>query len=104
MARGANVMLGYANNVEATKAVLDDDGWLHTGDLGKLDRDGRLTIVGRAKEVIVAASGENVYPDDVENLLGRLPHVVEYAIVGIEIYRNICHHGKYTCWWSIYVV
>lgn len=84
IARGANVMLGYANNAEATRAVIDDEGWLHTGDLGKLDKDGRLSIVGRAKEVIVNASGENVYPDDVENLLGRIRHVSEYAIVGID--------------------
>ncbi len=84
LARGPNVMLGYANNREATKAVLDSDGWLHTGDLGRLDRDGRLSVVGRAKDVIVGASGENVYPDDVENLLGHIEHVAEYSIVGIE--------------------
>jgi long-chain acyl-CoA synthetase len=84
VARGPNIMLGYANNLEATRAVLDDEGWLHTGDLGKLDRDGRLSIVGRAKDVIVNASGENVYPDDVENTLGRIPNIVEYAVVGIE--------------------
>ncbi len=84
VARGPNVMLGYANNPEATKAVLDGDGWLHTGDLGKLDREGRLSISGRAKDVIVSASGENVYPDDVENGLGHIDHVLEYAIVGIE--------------------
>lgn len=84
VARGPNVMLGYANNLDATKAVIDEGGWLHTGDLGKFDRDGRLSLVGRAKEVIVNASGENVYPDDVENLLGRIKHVNEYAIVGID--------------------
>jgi long-chain acyl-CoA synthetase len=84
LARGPNVMLGYANNPEATKAVLDEDGWLHTGDLGKFDRDGRLSIVGRAKDVIVSASGENVYPDDVENLIGRIRHVAEYAVVGVD--------------------
>jgi long-chain acyl-CoA synthetase len=83
VARGPNVMLGYENNPEATRAVLED-GWLKTGDLGKLDREGRLTIVGRAKDVIVNASGENVYPDDVENLLGRIPHVTEFAIAGVD--------------------
>lgn len=84
IAKGPNIMLGYANNLEATRAVLDEDGWLHTGDLGRFDRDGRLSIVGRAKEVIVSASGENVYPDDVENLLGHIRSVVEFAIVGID--------------------
>lgn len=84
IAKGPNVMLGYANNPEATKAVLDEQGWLHTGDLGRLDRDGRLSLVGRAKDVIVSASGENVYPDDVENMLGTIKHVIEYAVVGVD--------------------
>lgn len=84
VARGQNIMVGYANNPDATNEVLDQDGWLYTGDLGRLDRKGRLSIVGRAKEVIVNASGENVYPDDVENLLGRIRDVEEYAIVGVE--------------------
>lgn len=84
VARGKNVMLGYANSIDETNAVLDADGWLHTGDLGKFDKTGRLTIVGRAKEVIVNSSGENVYPDDVENALGRIRGVEEFAIVGVE--------------------
>lgn len=84
LARGANVMKGYADNEAATAQAIDADGWLHTGDLGKLDKQGRLVIVGRQKEVIVAANGENVYPDDVENLLGKIEHVKELAIVGID--------------------
>ncbi|EYF06286.1 AMP-binding protein [Chondromyces apiculatus] len=84
LARGPNVMKGYFGNTEATSQALDDEGWLHTGDLGKLDKRGQLVIVGRAKEVIVAASGENVYPDDVENLLGKIDHVKELSIVGID--------------------
>lgn len=84
LARGPNVMLGYAGNDEATSAAIDADGWLHTGDLGKFDKKGRLVIVGRKKDVIVTASGENVYPDDVENLLGGTPFVRELAIVGID--------------------
>jgi long-chain acyl-CoA synthetase len=82
LARGPNVMRGYTD-LEATKAVLDDDGWLHTGDLGKLDKQGRLSIVGRRKDVIVGANGENVYPDDVEARLGKVAHVEELAVVGI---------------------
>ncbi|MFO0670586.1 MAG: AMP-binding protein [Polyangiaceae bacterium] len=71
VARGPNVMLGYTDP-EATKQVIDEDGWLHTGDLGKFDKKGRLSIVGRLKDVIVTTTGENVYPDDVENRLGKI--------------------------------
>ena len=84
LARGPNIMLGYADNPEATKAVLDEGGWLRTGDLGKLDDKKRLTIVGRQKEVIVSANGENVYPDDVETMLGSIKGVKELGIVGID--------------------
>jgi len=84
LARGPNVMLGYSDDEESTRKTIDPDGWLHTGDLGKLDRHGHLVIVGRAKDVIVAANGENVYPDDVEARLGAIEHVAELAIVGIE--------------------
>ncbi|MDF2694461.1 MAG: Long-chain-fatty-acid CoA ligase, partial [Labilithrix sp.] len=82
LARGPNVMAGYTD-AEATKLVKSDGGWLHTGDLGKLDRDGRLVIVGRMKDVIVTATGENVYPDDIERMLGKVPHVSELAVVGV---------------------
>src|SRR5262249_33526605 len=83
LARGPNVMVGYADNPEATAQVIDEGGWLHTGDLGKIDDKGRLTIVGRQKDVIVSANGENVYPDDVESLLGKIDGVKELAIVGV---------------------
>jgi long-chain acyl-CoA synthetase len=82
LARGPNVMAGYTD-AEQTKLVIDDEGWLHTGDLGKLDRDGRLVIVGRVKDVIVTTTGENVYPDDIERMLGKVPHIAELAIVGV---------------------
>ncbi len=83
IARGPNVMKGYEGNPSATAQVLDADGWLSTGDLGKIDRKGRLQIVGRSKEVIVGTSGENVYPDDVEALLGEIDGVKELSIVGL---------------------
>jgi long-chain acyl-CoA synthetase len=83
LARGPNVMLGYSDDPEATSQIIDADGWLKTGDLGKLDRKKNLVIVGRAKDVIVASNGENVYPDDVEARLGRVEHVKELAVVGI---------------------
>jgi long-chain acyl-CoA synthetase len=84
LARGPNVMLGYSDDVESTRATLSEDGWLRTGDLGKFDRKKNLVIVGRAKDVIVASNGENVYPDDVEARLGRVEHVRELAIIGIS--------------------
>ena len=84
LARGPNVMQGYIDDPEATGRVLTSDGWLRTGDLGKLGRKGDLVIVGRAKDVIVASNGENVYPDDVEARLGRIDTVVELAVVGIS--------------------
>ena len=82
LARGPNVMAGYTD-AEATQLAKDETGWLRTGDLGKLDRDGRLVLVGRVKDVIVTSTGENVYPDDIERLLGKVPHVLELAIVGV---------------------
>ena len=83
LARGPNVMKGYFRNSEATNAALDNDGWLHTGDLGRFDPKGRLVVVGRAKDVVVTATGENVYLDDVEAKLGSVPHVEELSLVGL---------------------
>ncbi|HEV8551449.1 MAG TPA: AMP-binding protein, partial [Polyangiaceae bacterium] len=83
LARGPNVMLGYTDDEEATRQSIDADGWLHTGDLGKLDRRGNLVISGRAKDVIVASNGENVYPDDVEARLGVVEGVKELAVIGL---------------------
>ena len=67
IAQAPNVMLGYFENDEATAESIKD-GWLHTGDLGRFDDDKRLFIVGRKKEMILGASGENVYPDELEEL------------------------------------
>ncbi len=83
LARGPNVMRGYYGNEEATQEVLDDQGWLHTGDLGRLDHKDRLVLVGRAKDVVVTASGENLYLDDLENQLGKVRYVKELSLVGI---------------------
>ena len=82
LARGPNVMAGYTDE-GATSDVLSEDGWLHTGDLGKLDRSGRLVLAGRVKDVIVTSTGENVYPDDIERMLGKIANVEELAIVGV---------------------
>ncbi len=83
LARGPNVMLGYADDPEATRQTIDADGWLHTGDLGKFDKKNRLVLVGRAKDVIVTNAGENIYPDDLEARLGKVSGVEEYCILGV---------------------
>jgi len=82
IAKGPNVMKGYYNNEEATSQVLQD-GWLHTGDLGRLDDDGNLFIVGRKKEMILGASGENVYPDELEDIYLDSIYVKELSVVGL---------------------
>jgi long-chain acyl-CoA synthetase len=82
VARGDNVMLGYLDRPEDTERALED-GWLRTGDLGKLDRKGNLTIVGRSKEVIITSGGKNVYPDELEEIYGRCPDALELAVVGL---------------------
>lgn len=82
LARGPNVMVGYEGDEQATSQVLAE-GWLRTGDIGKLDEKGRLKIVGRSKEVILSTSGENVYPDDVEVMLGLPRFIKELSIVGL---------------------
>ncbi len=79
--RGASVMRGYHRAPEATRAVLSADGWLSTGDLGRFDADGFLTLTGRIKELIIVG-GENVHPAEVEAALSRHPAVGECAVVG----------------------
>ncbi len=82
LARGQNVMLGYYNNEEATDAVMQDR-WLRTGDLGKLDDDGNLYIVGRSKDVIIDSNGKNIYPDEIEDLYGKSSFIKEMSVVGL---------------------
>jgi long-subunit acyl-CoA synthetase (AMP-forming) len=80
-ARGGNVMLGYYKNPEATEDVLRG-GWFHTGDLGYLDEDNYVHITGRIKNVIITKNGKNVYPEEIENYLGRIPYVEESLVWG----------------------
>ena len=80
--RGPNLMLGYLDDPEATKAAVDADGWLHTGDAGRLDAAGYLTITGRLVDMYICG-GFNVYPAEVEQVLARLDGVAESAVVGV---------------------
>ena len=82
IARGPNVMLGYYENEAATRETLIDR-WLYTGDLGRVDEDGNLFLVGRSKEIIVDTNGKNVYPDELEELYDNSPYVKELSIVGL---------------------
>lgn len=79
--KGPNVMLGYYKNEKATAEVLDKDGWLHTGDLAVMDEDGNVTIKGRSKNLLLSASGQNIYPEEIEDKLNNLPYVAECIVV-----------------------
>ncbi|MDE7119397.1 MAG: AMP-binding protein [Muribaculaceae bacterium] len=79
--RGQNVMKGYYKNPDATAAAIDADGWLHTGDMGTLQPDGTLAIKGRYKTMILSASGQNIYPEEIEAKLNNMPYVNESLIV-----------------------
>lgn len=81
LARGQNVMLGYYNNEEATEAVMHDR-WLRTGDLGRIDDDGNLYIVGRSKDVIIDSNGKNIYPDEIEDHYSKSSFIKELSVVG----------------------
>jgi long-chain acyl-CoA synthetase len=82
--RGENRMLGYYLDEEATKATIDPDGWLLTGDLGHLDDQGFLYLTGRSKNMILTASGQNVYPEEIESQLNNMPCVEESLIIDSE--------------------
>jgi acyl-CoA synthetase (AMP-forming)/AMP-acid ligase II len=84
--RGPNLMLGYLDDPEATAAAIDGDGWLHTGDAGRLDEAGYLTITGRLKDMYICG-GFNVYPAEVEQVLARLDGVADSAVVGVPDLR-----------------
>jgi len=83
LVKGENVMLGYYKNEEATREVLRD-GWLYTGDYGRIDRDGFLYITGRKKNVIVTKNGKNIYPEDIELYLNQSPYILESLVYGVD--------------------
>ena len=79
--RGANMMLGYYKNPEATAQIIDVNGWLHTGDLGVMDEEGYVTVRGRSKNMLLTFSGQNIYPEEIESKLNNMPYVAESLIV-----------------------
>ncbi len=83
-AKGPNIMLGYYNNQEATNNAITD-GWYHTGDLGRIEEDGYLSICGRVKNLIVTANGKNVYPEEIENEISNSPFIAEIMVYGHKV-------------------
>lgn len=81
MARGLNVMLGYYKNEEATKASIDSDGWFHTGDLGLMNAEGNVFIKGRSKNMLLGSSGQNIYPEEIEDKLNSMNLVCESVVI-----------------------
>lgn len=86
LVKGPNVMLGYYKNEEATAETIDTDGWYHTGDLGIMDKEGNVFIKGRSKNMLLGPSGQNIYPEEIEDQLNSMPYVSESLIVD--------RHGK----------
>lgn len=82
--KGANVMLGYYKNEEATTAIFKEDGWMNTGDMGIVDRDGFIFLRGRSKNMILGPSGQNIYPEEIEDQLNNMPFVSESIVVEKE--------------------
>lgn len=85
VAKGMNVMLGYYKNEEATKAAIDEDGWLHTGDMGITDEKGNIFIKGRFKTMLLSGSGQNIYPEEIENEITTLKYVTETIVVQRDV-------------------
>ena len=84
LTRGLDVMKGYYKNEEATRQTIDNEGWYHTGDLGTMDAQGNVFIKGRSKNMLLGASGQNIYPEEIEDKLNSMPMVVESLVVQRE--------------------
>jgi long-chain acyl-CoA synthetase len=79
--RGENVMIGYYKNEKATREMIDEEGWMHTGDLGVIDREGNIFIKGRSKSMILGPSGKNIYPEEIESLINNKDYIVESVVI-----------------------
>jgi len=79
--RGENVMLGYYKNEKATKEIIDKDGWMHTGDLGVMDKEGNIFIKGRSKAMILGPSGKNIFPEEIEAIFNNLDYISESLVI-----------------------
>ncbi len=81
LVRGEHVMMGYYKNPEITAETIDEDGWLHTGDMGTMDSDGHIFIRGRNKSMLLGPSGQNIYPEEIEAKLNNMPFVMESLVL-----------------------
>ena len=88
--KGENVMMGYYEDEEATAAVLTEDGWFRSGDIGTIDKKGYIKITGRLKNVIIASNGKNIYPEELEDYLYRISAVKECVVVGRDDENGVC--------------
>ena len=82
--RGENVMTGYYKNEKATREMIDENGWMHTGDLGIIDKDGNIFIKGRSKSMILGPSGKNIYPEEIEAFINNKDYVVESVVISVD--------------------
>jgi long-chain acyl-CoA synthetase len=82
--RGENVMTGYYKNEKATREMIDQDGWMHTGDLGIIDKEGNIFIKGRSKSMILGPSGQNIYPEEIEAVINNKDYIVESVVISEE--------------------
>jgi long-chain acyl-CoA synthetase len=79
--RGENVMVGYYKNEKATREMIDDQGWMHTGDLGLIDKEGNIFIKGRSKSMILGPSGKNIYPEEIESVINNKDYITESLVI-----------------------
>jgi long-chain acyl-CoA synthetase len=82
--RGENVMLGYYKNEKSTKEIIDEKGWMHTGDLGIIDKEGNIFIKGRSKTMILGPSGKNIFPDEIEAIINNMDYIAESLVISEE--------------------
>ena len=79
--RGENVMLGYYKNEKATREIIDEKGWMHTGDLGIMDKDGNIFIKGRSKSMLLGPSGKNIFPEEIEAVINNMDYITESVVI-----------------------